>query len=787
MCWGRPGSTQHRGRALSAVLSVVALAAWGSSARASTLDASGHLAFASDAVLTEGFESLPDAQAAGASWITWDTAEVLLAATATSSSNWVSSGGAPGTVSLPDAVEGSHALKLTSDAEVAFALVLDASLSETVSSQRVQISFWGFSMGAEPELDVVYPSADEPLGPDAYGRVVAVRTGRETSDGWAEYSTGPIDGRLFGSAPLGAILLTARFATHGGTYALDDVDLDPSLNLDTIQDPTAYALADAIEVEPVAGSPMPVTPCTPATVANACGPLGECIFGHCVDGSAIWGAVPQAADHRADMVSRWAFIAEQLGGDRKATANASTVFSGAAVSAVAGATTPPGFYGGLNTLVNTLRDGHTGLGVSPSSATAFPEGLEPFDSYSDRLDLCFGLAQDDLPGAAGGPVYAVFWIAPNSAVGAALGATPLVPGDMLTQIDGVTPDAWLDAVGSRFRETLPNDPASEPAGRALLLASALGRYATTAVFSSCTAAGTCTTKTIQVASITYAQASGAGLRNATTESRLCAGRWTDSVTTWAPSNDESSADAPVFESVGNVATVEFDGFEAANDDTNPTDPYHAWVDPIRMALAGGQNVLFDARLGHGGNSVLGAYLVHQIRDESAPYFTLAVPRGTWGNPDPTWLFDPSLATCADGDWWVPDLCGWTGGQIDEPTLSSAPATGVKVAWINAADVSMNDIVPRDLLGAPNVRIFGPHPTMGAYGIISQIPPVGPGWLPGSVQTLDMRFGSSFTTAVAAPWQSGTGVPPDQIVLQKISDILASTDTVLTAARTWLAQ
>ncbi len=641
-------------------------------------------------------------------------------------------------------------------------------------------------MGAEPELDVIYPSSNEPFGPTGFGRVVAVRTGRETSDGWAEYSTGPVDGRVFGSAPVGAIVLTARFATQAGTFALDDVDLDPSLKLDTIQDPAAYALIDAVEVEPVPGSPMPVTQCTQATAPTACGPLGECTFGHCVDGAFVWGAVPQAADHRADLVNRWAFIAQHIGADRNATANASTIFTAAAVTAVAGATTPPAFYGRLNTLVNSVRDAHTGLGVSPSSGTGFPEALLPDNAYSGRLDLCFGLAKDDLPGGTGAPVYAVFWIAPNSAVGTALGGT-LAAGDMLTQVDGLTPDAWLDAVGPRFRDTLPNDPTSEPAGRALLLATALGRYATTAVFSSCTAAGTCMTKTVQVADISYGQTKGTGNPSATTESRLCSGRFTDSVETWGPANDEAANDTPLGETAGSVSTVEFNGFEAALDSTDPGNPYHAWITPMLLALTSGQNVLFDARLGHGGNFGLGSFLAHQIRAQSAPYFAFAMPRGTWDDADPSWLFDPSLATCADGDWWDPDLCGWTGGQMDEATLSAPAAGAAKIAWINGSDVSMNDIVPRDILGAPNVRIFGPHPTSGAYGEISDVPPIVGGWYPGSIQTLDMRFGSSFATAVVAPWASGTGVPPDQVVLQNVSDILAGTDTVLAAAMAWLAQ
>jgi hypothetical protein len=62
-------------------------------------------------------------------------------------------------------------------------------LFNSLATRRVQISFWGFSMGAEPELDVLYPGAGAPFGPYAYARIVAIRTGRETSDGWAEYST----------------------------------------------------------------------------------------------------------------------------------------------------------------------------------------------------------------------------------------------------------------------------------------------------------------------------------------------------------------------------------------------------------------------------------------------------------------------------------------------------------------------------------------------------------------------------------------------------------------------
>jgi hypothetical protein len=781
---GRGGSTSRRHLAVLGALSFVAVATAGKLAHASTLDAHGHLIFDSDAVFTSGFESLP-AQGEGASWLAWNTDGSVFTAAAASDGSWVSSAGAPGTVALPDALEGGHALKLTSGSNVAFAFA-DPSLFNSLATRRVQISFWGFSMGAEPELDVLYPSVGAPFGPYADARVVAVPTGRETSDGWAEYSTGPVDGTVFGADLIGAIVLSARFATQSGTFALDDYHFDPASDVDTIQDPNAYALLDAIEVEPLAGAPMPVTPCTQATVATACGPLAECNFGHCIDGSVVWGSVPQATAHRADLLNRWAFIGEHLSGDRKSAANASTVFSSAAVSAVTASTAAPGFYGGLNTLVNSLRDGHTGLGFATSSGSLFGIGYNPDDSYSGPLDICLGLAQDDLPGGTGGSTYAVFWMAPDSAVGSALGGA-LSPGDMLTQIDGLTPDAWLDTVGPRFRDTLPNDPKAEPSGRAVLLANAIGQYATTAVFSSCSAAGTCTTKTVHVADLTYPLAIGTGNPDATMNSRPCSGRFTDSVSTWQPVDDEATTDTPAFESAGGIATVEFDGFEGTTEPTNPADLYRPWEAPMEQALTSGQGILFDARLGRGGLPNLGDYLTDQIRGTPSPYYSFAVPRGTWDNADPTWLFDPSLAACVNGSWWDPDLCGWTSGGLDAPTLSTPPAAGVKIAWVNGIDVSMNDMVPRDLLGAANIRIFGPHPTTGAYGQISLIPSMVAGWSPGSIQVLDTRFGSSFATAVAAPWASGTGVAPDEVVLQKVSDILAGTDTVLTAARAWLNQ
>ncbi len=590
-------------------------------------------------------------------------------------------------------------------------------------------------------------------------------------------------GEIFGSDPVAALILTARFPATDGIDARDSSYFNPPESAEVL-DSAAYALADAVEIEPVAGAPTPPTACTQEDLATECGPHGECVFGHCIDSSVVWGAVPAPADQVADLVRRWAFVAQHLGGDRGAATRAGSVFSPSAVSALTSGATP--LYRGLNALVAGVRDGHTELGFPPSAGTALSVGMAPFNATSGILDLCFGLAEDDVGGTSASPVYAVFWVAPDSLVGAAKGGT-LAVGDVLTAVDGLSPDAWLDAVGPSYRDTLPNDPRSEPAGRALFLATALGKYASTAELSSCDATGACTKKTLDVGALTFAIATGKGPSGATAGTRRCMGRFTDAVSTWTAADDALLYDLAAFESVGGVASVEMDGFHPAADDADRALPYPTWQTPWTQALTSGEPLLVDARYGHGGYVSLIRFVTHQIRGPASPYSMLAMPRGEWDDIDPAWTTSPGLAACVGTSNVAPDLCGWATSLNDASPTTTPVAAGVKIAWVDGYDVSANDITPRDLQGAPNVVVFGGLPTTGAYGEISELPPLAAGWTTGAIQVTDARFGSSFDAAVASPWASGTGVVPDQVVLQKVSDLLAGTDTVLAAARAWLTR
>ncbi len=202
-----------------------------------------------------------------------------------------------------------------------------------------------------------------------------------------------------------------------------------------------------------------------------------------------------------------------------------------------------------------------------------------------------------------------------------------------------------------------------------------------------------------------------------------------------------------------------------------------------LYFVGNAKVLVDARCGNGGMFALGKWLVLLLRDLTQPIASFAAPPVALDDADPPWLFEAAWDACA-AQWYDVDRCAWAGGQSLQ-LAAKAPGAGARIAWLNGDDVSMNDIVPRLLQGREQLKIFGPHPTSGAFGEIAHWSVLPPSWSEGSLQILDMRFGPTPEAARMAPWASGQGVVPDVVVVQKVSDLLAGKDTALQAARAWL--
>jgi hypothetical protein len=86
-----------------------------------------------------------------------------------------------------------------------------------------------------------------------------------------------------------------------------------------------------------------------------------------------------------------------------------------------------------------------------------------------------------------------------------------------------------------------------------------------------------------------------------------------------------------------------------------------------------------------------------------------------------------------------------------------------------------------------VRIFAPNRTLGMFGGLGVMGSFLEGWSGGSVQQTDTREGTTNQERVNGAWHSGEGVAPDEVVVQKQSDLLAGKDTMLDRARAWLME
>lgn len=631
--------------------------------------------------------------------------------------------------------------------------LMDTEFFATLAERRIRISAWVRAEGATVPLRVFYGKPEWPLAtgttPDL-AQVVAIRTGRETTDGWVEYSTGPIDGSVWG-APIHAIMLVPRQGEEGDKIAR----------------------VDALEILPEQGQPTQPTACTQATVDTACGAGGDCMFGHCVDSTVTWGVLP-GVEHRREIAGRWSHYAKHLMGDRQATKTGADTFAPAAAALAENAVSSRQFFEGMNALVGSLRDNHTSFGSPPSySSFLYPLLVYP---TSSGLGACFGLVEKDLLG--GGQGFGVFKSMASPKTGVAL-----LPGDVVTEIDGQDAVAWALEQSARFNRTQPNDPNARLSPLAAGLSALLSTRATNVKLVRCTPATDCQGANQQVIDVNVADpifqylSSGEVYAQGASDFMYCSPRFHDSVATL---KSGSQGEDPISTAPGPVGetNVQFDGFSGRTQ----------WENDMSAVFAGSPaRVLMDTRQGNGGVYTTVKHLFDLLRGTSEPMGVYSVGRSSYDSPDSPTLLD-DRASCIDanaqqfsGPCWIGNANGFLGSVPAPPGMTS------KIAWLNSNDVSANDFMPRLLKGRSNFRIFAPHPTAGAFGAVNRVPAIMATWSGGSIQVQDARFGSSLDEMKAARWESGHGVEPDEIVAQKLSDILADKDTMLDAARAWLAQ
>ncbi|MBX3187934.1 MAG: hypothetical protein KF819_13005 [Labilithrix sp.] len=643
-----------------------------------------------------------------------------------------------------DAIEGAHALRLGKDG--AGLAIVDPALFAEVHDGRFEVTLWARADGTGPQLSVLYDHGEDPFAAvlDNFASVRAVRTGRETTDGWAEFSTGPLDGNVWGAPVRGILVLPSYYASAAQTF-----------------------LVDALEIRKVDGKPTAPLACNAQTVAAVCGPEADCMFGRCVASSVTWGVLP-SVEHRREIAERWVTFSTRLMGDRNAAHNGETILKPAARPLAENAVSSRQFFGGLNRLVNLLRDNHTSFG-SPANASNFAPQITR--GSSSVLGACFGVVDKDLLG--GGLGYAVFRAADKPATGVALKR-----GDVLFAIDGRDPKQWVDEVWPQVATTLPNDPASDWGPSANDLSSLITTRASSVTLLRCPSSADCSpetreTITIDVASTAFKVVTGQGPANVT-RSFGCTQRFLNAATV---GTQQGWGEDPVWtsEGEGGEKRVQFDGFVGDR----------KWQASMTAVFTGApEKVLMDARMGHGGYYHTVEHLFHLLRGTSEPMGVFSVGRGTYDLTDPPWLFS-RLGRCTgnSADMWS---CFQGNANGFFASKASPPGATTRIAWLNTYDVSANDFMPKLLKGRTGVKIFAPHPTSGAFGAVSSLPGLWTGWSGGSLQIQDARFAPTLASAPNVRWESGHGVEPDVVVAQKLSDALDGVDTIVQAAVLWLS-
>ncbi|MFO0723326.1 MAG: hypothetical protein U1E65_06065 [Myxococcota bacterium] len=640
-----------------------------------------------------------------------------------------------------EVIEGDRSLAFGGGVALAYLQLDSSALGDT----RVELRLWQKPLGTRAVAMLQWPSGR--LGFMA-AQLSLQPTGRATDDGWEEWSTGPIDALLGASLPFSRLQLYDEqlWTWRQGLSSYDD---------------QARVLIDGISVKVLGPPAVPAARCTLLSERSDCGDRGACLYGRCADAAVVVGPWLENPDLRRDYLARRSFEFSNFEGGRipeSHTAEAASIFD--QMRTVSRRTE----YWRLYThAVELLGDGH-----AARAWASFPTAL----SY----EACLYQAQADLlPDQGTHPM--VFELPVSNQV-----TRQLSPGDVLTAIDGVPVDTWAAAAERLL--SYGGDPAGRLTNITPQLIDAAAATGANLHFERCTATSSsanlprpCRPDEVERYDIDLAQveypiwmdhADDDGPRRSS-----CDFRFRRPVEDSLPSRDYAYAG---FRDDSGIRSIQINGVPDPN--SNP-----AWATAIQRGLEDGPpRVLFDQRQGLGGTIQGVDWILGYLLDAADTWAAEFIPP----IDSLTTALREGLRTCAettDGS-----ACGLFFRYLvglDHP--SRGVGARAKIAVLNAQDVSGNDYTSELFHRRQGpTRIFGPAPSFGAFGVIWQLPAYGGEAIGGAVQVHDTVFLSSPDDS-SLDFRTTHGVVPDVIVLQTQSDAMRGVDTVLEAARDWLAQ
>lgn len=652
----------------------------------------------------------------------------------------------------PEGLEGNGALSF-GGASVYTSLDLGG-LPEELAGRRVEIRIWQRPLGTRASLDVSWYSGDPSWG-HYLGGIQLTPTGRATDDGWEEWSTGPVDFAAGGA--FGPAILTIYDAQFFQLYSSDFVRFDEEVR----------TLLDGFEVVDLGPAAVPDSSCTVVDEDDRCGSEGLCLFGRCVDAALVVGPVPSTqAGILDDYLTRRAFEYGTFEGGRIPQEQMSNLE--AALEGLRGTPSASEFWPTFRAAVEQLGDGH-----SSAPMTSYPT--------SAGIGVCVHLGEADLlPGGRGMLLPLVFSVDGNDPI-----AERLQEGDVLVEIDGLTPEEWSD-VASRLL-SFPADPDAFSVSTAPDLLKAATLSGSTVTFARCVPSETSPTPCAEgeTEQLTFDMAELAG--------ELL---WAGSAPSWLGS-EPPFCDFRFRRAFTSPDVLDGDFADFVDDDgvrtllINSVPSYweeggEAWFDAVGNAcVPAPEAMIFDQRFGGGGTIGATDYLTALMVAEADFYAMNLLP--FFERPFDDELRE-TLDTCLDR--WDAECGGawrWVLGEHAEHPPVRGSAANTRLAILIGLDVSGNDYTTQLLsYRSGPTRIFGPAPTWGAFGPVYMLPshlgePMG-----GSLQQHDTLFLATSDDA-NTEFHTGLGVHPDEVVFQRQSDAVVGVDSIVEAARAWLAE
>ncbi|MFO0729184.1 MAG: hypothetical protein U1E65_35725 [Myxococcota bacterium] len=635
-------------------------------------------------------------------------------------------------------IEGDQAIAVGGKVPIA-TLELPA---ERLRGRRVELRLWQRPEGSRLRATLPFRAgnllvAELPLQP----------TGRATDDGWEEWSSGPLDGALGGQLlPEGLRVVDQALAPAALGAAGYDVD--------------AQAILDAVSLTDLGPALVPTATCALTDEAIRCGEAGVCAFGRCADAAVMLGPWLEDPAARADYVDRRRFELHGFEGGRIPEANMSLVEE--ALNGMKSAPTRRDYWTLYARAIDRLGDGHAKMA---SASTP--------DRPQTGVCIYRGLA-DLLPGGVEAPL--VFDAPSSNPIGSALR-----PGDVLKAIDGIPVEAWVEQAERYLHDS--GDPAGRRVQLTPQLIAAASRTGAVLELSRCPTTQPCPNPRVQ-------------------QIRLDLSRILSPIFQGQPPQlepEEVPCDhrfrRPVEDS-GRGRTYTYFGARTSSTGLREVQlngvPELSTVAGYEAAIAaafgdGPAKVLLDQRQGLGG--------AMETVDRISGYFLS--PADLWGIELIPALDLPlgdalhrALRACAGG---VPRQAGLSCATVILVLLGAGhPAPGVsagaRLAVLDGRDVSGNDYLAAllHLRRGGVTRVFGSAPTSGAFGVVWALPAYGGEASGGTIQISDSLL-SSGPDDYGTNFLTTHGVVPDEVVIQRQSDLVRGVDTVLERAREWLAQ